>query len=68
MNYKIILFILLISTSVFSVTFNTTYKCKNATMLFENTSFSDDTFSYKYTPCENGCSNGYCVSTTETNK
>ena len=67
MKFKVILLLLLISITTFAVNSTTTYTCSNATTLFKNTTYSDGTYSYTYQACENGCLNGFCVSTTETN-
>ncbi len=57
--FVIILF--LFSTSVFSLSSNTTYSCSNSTTLVKNVLDSNGVYSYSYIPCPDGCSNGYCV-------
>ena len=67
MKFKIIFLLMLISVNIFAVNSTTTYSCNDTTTLLKNTTYSDGTYSYVYQACENGCLNGFCVSTTETN-
>ena len=67
MKFKIIFLLLLISINALAINSTTTYTCSDTTTLFKNTTYSDGTYSYDYQSCENGCLNGFCVSTSETN-